>query len=443
MDESEINSFARQFNDDDQINDKDPIIKVIGVGGGGNNAVNHMYRQGVKDVSFVVLNTDRAALRTSPVPTKIMIGSGLGAGDKPQVAREAAEADIEKIEAIFNDKTQMVFVTAGMGGGTGTGAGPVVARVAKERGLLTIGIVTIPFLFEGDKKILKALDGADEMAKYVDALLVINNERLAEIYGDLSFINAFSKADDTLSTAASSISEIITCDGYINLDFKDVDTTLRNGGTAIISTGYGEGENRVSAALEDALNSPLLKNRDVFGSKRLLFNLYYSRESQTEFTMSEMNAFRDFVRSISDVEVIFGVCFDDTLEDKVKVTILASGFDVTIRDEEEEELNHKGGKAPVIGGGSVRKPVKPKMPKEDPSERIKEQYGEVRDHYIVLTPDQMDDDDVIELLEHSATYGRDRKIMDRFKRNTASGASVLKTTSKLSGPGVISFGSGN
>lgn len=442
MDNSEIDSFARQFNDDDQINDKDPIIKVIGVGGGGNNAVNHMFRKGVKDVSFVVLNTDRAALRTSPVPTKIMIGSGLGAGDKPEVAREAAEADLEKIEAIFNDKTQMVFVTAGMGGGTGTGAGPVVARIAKERGLLTIGIVTIPFLFEGDKKILKALDGADEMAKYVDALLVINNERLAEIYGDLSFINAFSKADDTLSTAASSISEIITCDGYINLDFKDVDTTLRGGGTAIISTGYGEGENRVSAALEDALNSPLLKNRDVFGSKRLLFNLYYSRQSQTEFTMSEMAAFRDFVRSISGVEVIFGVCFDDTLEDKVKVTILASGFDVTIRDEEEEELGHKGGRVPHFGGGT-RKPDKPKTPKEDPSERIKEQYGEVRDNFIVLTPDQMDDDDVIELLEHSAAYGRDRKIMDKFKRNTSSGSPVIKPVNKLSGPGVISFGGGN
>ena len=279
MDKSEIDQFAGQFNDDEKISDRDPIIQVIGVGGGGSNAINHMYRQGVKDVSFVVLNTDRAALRTSPVPCKVMIGSGLGAGDKPEVARQAAEDDLEKIEAIFNEKTKMVFVTAGMGGGTGTGAGPVVARVARERGLLTIGIVTIPFLFEGDRKILKALDGADEMAKYVDALLVINNERLAEIYGDLSFVNAFGKADDTLSTAASSISEIITGDGYINLDFNDVDTTLRNGGAAIISTGYGEGENRVTQAIDDALNSPLLKNRDVFGSKRLLFNLYFSRGS--------------------------------------------------------------------------------------------------------------------------------------------------------------------
>ncbi len=311
MDKSEIDQFAGQFNDDEKISDRDPIIQVIGVGGGGSNAINHMYRQGVKDVSFVVLNTDRAALRTSPVPCKVMIGSGLGAGDKPEVARQAAEDDLEKIEAIFNEKTKMVFVTAGMGGGTGTGAGPVVARVARERGLLTIGIVTIPFLFEGDRKILKALDGADEMAKYVDALLVINNERLAEIYGDLSFVNAFGKADDTLSTAASSISEIITGDGYINLDFNDVDTTLRNGGAAIISTGYGEGENRVTQAIDDALNSPLLKNRDVFGSKRLLFNLYFSRKSKTPFTMSEVSGFRDFVSSIPDVEVIWGVAYDE------------------------------------------------------------------------------------------------------------------------------------
>ena len=213
MDDKDLNidSFTQQLSQGEGFDARsNTIIKVIGVGGGGNNAVNHMYLQNIKNVSFVVCNTDRQALRNSPVPEKLQIGDGLGAGNKPEKARNAAEADIEKIRELFDDETKMVFVTAGMGGGTGTGAAPIVAREAKERGILTVGIVTIPFLFEGERKILKALDGVDEMAKQVDALLVINNERLTEIYGDLDFMNAFGKADDTLSTAASSISELIT-----------------------------------------------------------------------------------------------------------------------------------------------------------------------------------------------------------------------------------------
>lgn len=433
MDESLMDQLAGQFNDDAEIEDRTPIIKVVGVGGGGSNAINHMFRQGVKDVSFVVCNTDRAALRTSPVPTKVMIGNGLGAGNKPEVAREAAERDIEKIKAIFNDKTKMVFVTAGMGGGTGTGAGPVVARVAREKGLLTIGIVTIPFLFEGNKKIIKALDGADEMAKYVDALLVINNERLADIYGDLDFLNAFGKADDTLSTAARSISEIITCDGHINLDFNDVDTTLRNGGAAIISTGYGEGENRVHKAIEDALNSPLLKDRDVFGSKKLLFNLYFSRKSKTPFAMSESSELREFVGSIPDVDVVWGIAFDDELGEKVKISILASGFDVTIREEEGSVIK-------VASTGN--KPADKSEKAKNPDARIIEQYGSAADdkpsNYIVLSPEQMDDDDIIDQLERSATYGRDRKLTDSL-RGQSSPKTADKPSIKPGGPGTISF----
>ena len=245
-------------------------IMVIGVGGGGNNAINHMYRQEIKGISYVVCNTDAQALSNSPVPERLLIGptttKGLGAGNKPERAREAAEESAEDIGKLFDASTRMVFITAGMGGGTGTGAAPVVARIAKEKGVLTIGIVTIPFLFEGEKKILKALAGADEMSKYVDALLIINNERLTDIYKDLEFTEAFAKADDTLTTAAASISELITCEGYINLDFNDVNTTLRDGGVAIISSGCGEGENRVTKAINAALNSPLLKNRDVEGS---------------------------------------------------------------------------------------------------------------------------------------------------------------------------------
>ena len=269
------------------------IIKVIGVGGGGNNAINHMYEQNIKCVSFVVCNTDLQALNGSKVPTKVLIGpnitKGLGAGNIPEVARQAAEESADEIAKLFDDETKMVFITAGMGGGTGTGAAPVVAKIAKEHNVLTIGIVTIPFLFEGEKKIIKALNGAEEMSKHVDALLIINNERLTEIYSELDFLNAFGKADDTLSTAARSISELITCEGRINLDFNDVKTTLENGGVAIISSGYGEGERRMTKAIEDALNSPLLKNRDVYGSKRILVNIYFSREAQTKFVISEVD----------------------------------------------------------------------------------------------------------------------------------------------------------
>ena len=395
-------------------NNEDTIIKVIGVGGGGNNAINHMYQQGIKNVSFVVCNTDKQALNNSPVPTRVLIGPtvtrGLGAGNLPEVARKAAEESVEQLNELFDDQTKMVFITAGMGGGTGTGAAPVVARIAKERGLLTIGIVTIPFLFEGEKKILKALDGADEMSKYVDALLVINNERLTEIYHDLNFINAFGKADDTLSTAARSISELITCDGHINLDFNDVDTTLRNGGAAIISSGYGEGEHRVTKAIEDALNSPLLKNRDIFGSKKLLFNLYFSRNAEDEFVMDEAKELTAFVNKLdTGVDVIWGVAFDESLGNKVKITILASGFDVTIRDDEQEKVFS----------------LKQKPADKDSRSRLSDEYGQekIEDlqktkdsaRYIILTPEQMDDDAVVEKLEKSPAYNRDKKVADEIK----------------------------
>ncbi len=408
-----IDEFASQFNDkrhERKTND----IMVIGVGGGGGNAVNHMFHQGVKEVTFVVCNTDRKAVEESDVPNKVVIGNGRGAGNDPKKAQKFAEDDIDKIQAIFDDDTRMVFITAGMGGGTGTGAGPVVARVAKERGLLTIGIVTIPFLFEGQKKIMKALEGADEMAKYVDALLIINNERLAEIYPDLDFFNAFGKADDTLSTAARSISEIITTTGYINVDFEDVDRTLRGGGTAIISTGYGEGEHRVTKAIEDALNSPLLRNRDIFGSRSLLLNLYMSRNGDNSMAMTEVQELRNFVSEINpEVDIIWGVTVDNNLGDKVKITILAAGFDVTIREEEEGILASGHDVAlPSVGSS---KPIK----HTSISEKMRDQYGDTSDlskNYIILTPDQMNDDSMIELLEKPATYSRDKKIVDDLRK---------------------------
>ena len=422
MEENELNmdEFANRFKskDDDTFAAND--IMVVGVGGGGGNAVNHMYKQGVEKVTFVVCNTDEVAVRASEVPNKVVIGKGRGAGNDPQKAKEFAERDIEKIEAIFHPDTRMAFITAGMGGGTGTGAGPVVARVAHERGILTIGIVTIPFLFEGKKKIMKALEGADEMAKYVDALLIINNERLTEIYPDLDFFNAFGKADDTLSTAACSISEIITTTGYINVDFEDVDRTLRDGGTAIISTGYGEGEHRVTKAIEDALNSPLLRNRDIFGSRSLLLNLYMSRDGDNSMAMTEVQELRNFVNDINpEVDIIWGVTVDDTLRDKVKITILAAGFDVTIREEEMEMVNATNKVQPRQPAASENKRKISSTPKpSDIEQKMRAQYGDTTtlgNNFIVLTPEQMDNDAVIEIIEQPAG-NRDKKVIESLRQ---------------------------
>lgn len=399
------------------------IIKAVGVGGGGNNAVDHMYRNGIEEVSFVNINTDAMTLRQSAVPNRLQIGPGLGAGNKPEVAEKYAEESIDEINALFDDDTKMVFITAGMGGGTGTGAAPVVARVAKERGLLTIGIVTIPFLFEGQKKIMKAFAGADKMKQYVDALLVINNERLTEIYPDCNLVDGFAKADDTLLTAARSISELITKKGHIDVDFADVDTTLRDGGSAIISTGYGEGERRVSKAIEDALNSPLLKNRDIMGSKKLLFNLSYSREADDAFLMEEANELTEFVTGIDPgVDVIWGLAFDESLGNKVKITILAAGFDVDIEAEEAQlRERKKPGLFGPFGPKTQRAPEKKPEPVVDTT-RLEAEYGsgKVGDmqqgkRNIILTPDQFDDEEVIEILENNPTFTRDKKVVEKVR----------------------------
>ena len=312
------------------------IIKVIGVGGGGGNAVNHMYREGIHDVSFVLCNTDNQALNDSPVPVLLQLGTeGLGAGNKPAKARQAAEESLDAIKQMLTDGTRMTFITAGMGGGTGTGAAPVIARVSKELGILTVGIVTIPFRFEGKRKIDQALDGVEEMAKHVDALLVINNERLRKIYPDLTVLDAFGKADDTLSVAAKSIAEIITNHGLINLDFNDVKTVLKDGGVAIMSTGYGEGEGRVKQAIADALNSPLLNDNDVFNAKKILLSINFSKDSNNDtpnsggLMMEEMNEVNDFMEQFgSDFEIKWGIGLDPDLGNKVKVTILATGFGI-------------------------------------------------------------------------------------------------------------------
>ena len=319
--------------------DSPKIIKVIGVGGGGGNAVNHMYKEGIHDVTFVLCNTDHQALADSPVPVKLQLGKeGLGAGNRPARAREAAEESLESIKSMLNDGTKMVFITAGMGGGTGTGAAPIIAKTAKEMDILTIGIVTIPFRWEGDKKIDQALDGVEEISKHVDALLVINNEKLSEIYNDLSVDDAFDRADDTLSIAAKSISEIITLHGKVNLDFNDVKTVLKDGGVAIMSTGYGEGEGRVSAAIQNAQHSPLLNNNNIFDSKKVLLNVSYS--SQHKLMMNEMDEVKEFMNRFSrDFETKFGIAIDDSLGDQVKITLLATGFG--IQDIHMKEMDNR------------------------------------------------------------------------------------------------------
>ena len=419
-----------------------PVIKVIGVGGGGNNAINHMYRQDISDVSFVVCNTDAQALKCSPVPNKLLIGpnttKGQGAGNVPEVARAAAEESANEIAELFKDGTSMVFVTAGMGGGTGTGAAPVVARIARENDILTVGIVTIPFLFEGEKKILKALNGADEMSKYVDALLVINNERLTDIYGDLDFSNGFAKADDILSIAAQSISEIITVNGKINLDLNDVSTTLKDGGVALISRGYGEGENRITKAIQDALNSPLLRNRDIEGSKKILFNIYYNpNDTEKPFKMSELNEFTSFMNQFSDMDVIWGVSYDETLGSKVRITILASGFSVTITD--DKDFRTQPAESTETSAQTTTNAV----------QRIAEEYGsdkvnaqrqqQARARYIILTPDQFDKEDVLAIFERYPTYNRDSKVKDLIREASKNSNDGAGDNLHVSDPATIVF----
>ncbi len=435
------------------------LIKVVGVGGGGNNAINHMYRQGIKDVSFVNINTDRQALMASPVPTKLQIGPGLGAGNKPEVARDYAEQAAAEIDALFEDDAKMVFITAGMGGGTGTGAAPVVARIAKERGLLTIGIVTIPFLFEGEKKIIKALDGADEMSKYVDAMLVINNERLTEIYNDLDFLNAFAKADDTLLVAAQSISDLITSNGMINLDFNDVHTALHDSGTAIISSGIGEGEHRVTKAIEDALLSPLLRNSDILSSTRLLFNIYVSRQANQTFKMDEINEITQFVSKLySDVDVIWGLGYDDTLGDAVRITVLAAGFEMTFRDKEAKpqqkqaiaqdvsrKINRPGNitdqrSRPERGGASEEQKSSDRSRIQDiyDSDKIADiKRNKNNSRYIILSPDQIDNEALIDAIERSPAFNRDRKAIN----NAVSPATSYQSDrQRRMDPNIIEFG---
>lgn len=325
------------------LKDKSSIIKVIGVGGGGGNAVNHMYRQGITGVDFIICNTDAQALESSPIPNKVQLGAslteGMGAGSIPEVGKNSAIENIDDIKQMLGSTTKMLFITAGMGGGTGTGASPIIAKAAKELDILTVAIITTPFAFEGKRRKMQANDGLEELKKYVDSYLVISNDRLREIFGNLTLGSAFAQADDILTTAAKGIAEIITVPGYINVDFKDVRTVMKESGVSIMGSYACEGESRALNAVEGALASPLLKDNEIEGARYILLNI---SSGLREVTMDEVTIITDYIQDKAGLsaDLIWGNCIDENLGDKLSVTIIATGFQ-TKEQREEDKKNVK------------------------------------------------------------------------------------------------------
>jgi cell division protein FtsZ len=324
----------------EMLKDKSSIIKVIGVGGGGGNAVNHMYRSGITGVDFIICNTDAQALESSPIPNKVQLGAslteGMGAGSIPEVGKNSAIENIDDIKTMLGSTTKMLFITAGMGGGTGTGASPIIAQAAKELDILTVAIITTPFSFEGKRRKMQAEDGLDELKKYVDSYLVISNDRLREIFGNLTLGSAFAQADDILTTAAKGIAEIITVPGYINVDFKDVRTVMKDSGVSIMGSYSAKGENRALTAVEGALASPLLKDNEIEGARYILLNI---SSGVNEVTMDEVAIITDYIQDKAGLsaDLIWGNCIDESLEDKLSVTIIATGFQTTEQRVQEKK----------------------------------------------------------------------------------------------------------
>lgn len=449
--------------------ERSSIIKVIGVGGGGSNAVNHMYRKGIKDVNFVVCNTDAQALHSSPVAVKLQLGDALtegrGAGSKADIGKEAAMESIDRIREVLSSNTNMVFITAGMGGGTGTGAAPVIASVAKEMGILTVAIVTIPFRFEGPDRINQAIDGINEMKDHVDSLLVINNEKLREIYGNLKVSNAFEKADDVLAIAAKGIAEIITVHGYINVDFADVQTVMHSSGVAIMGSATASGENRAHQAIAEALTSPLLNNNDITGAKSVLLNITSGSE---EITMDEISEITDYVVSASSREttLIWGMGNDDSLGEQISVTIIATGFKmnsipelyvgkkqkhfVPLRDSggEKSGREQRSGHIPhqksldfeVKGGEDAEEYILMGQSKdltpEEKEEKLKERFKQLKE-----THEKLKDrgyvtgsgDDEIEELENVPAYVRKKISIDQEKHSEDKEVSRYRLTDEGEG----------
>lgn len=374
--------------------DENSIIKVIGVGGGGGNAVNHMYRQGIKGVDFIICNTDKQALEKSPVPHKIQLGAkstrGLGAGSIPSVGRDAALESIDEIKGYLTENTQMVFITAGLGGGTGTGAAPVIASIARELGILTVGIVTIPFAFEGKKRRAQAEAGLEEMKKYVDTLLVIGNDKLREIYGNLKMSEAFEHADDVLTGAAKSIAEIISLHMHINVDFNDVKTVMKESGVAIMGSAIASGEKRALNAVEQALNSPLLNDSDIRGARHVLLNIMSGSD---DIDMDEFGEITDFIQEAAGgtAELITGYGTDASLGDNVSVTIIATGFNSkqntgfespVLRERKIVNLDEKVIEAPVAAPIVVQTDIVEEIQKTEPFVFTKTEIVETQNEVI-------------------------------------------------------------
>jgi len=392
------------------------IIKVIGVGGGGGNAVSTMYKKEmIKGVSFLLCNTDEQALNNSPVPNKITLGpsitKGLGAGNKPEMAKEAAEeSTTEVLNALTSDDTEMVFITAGMGGGTGTGAAPIVGKIARDAGKLTVGIATIPFKFEGRRKILRALEGVRRLQESVDALLVVNNEKLIEIYGKKTVSEAFQLADNTLSNAARSISDIINTAGIVNMDFNDVKTTLKDSGVAVISSGMGKGNNRLKMALEEALTSPLLNNNDITKAKRLMIAIYYSE--QDELLVEEISALNKFTDEIeTDYDSKSGFYIDNELpEGHIRITILASGFGMEDTENSVFEMN---------SDISLRDNI---VQRGEEDRRIEKYYGKgavfngTRRRPLILTLSELDNEELLIIAEEKPALDRDLRLVEAIRK---------------------------
>ena len=391
------------------------IIKVVGVGGGGSNAVHNMYRKGIHNVSFAVCNTDMQAMQNSPIPKKVQLGleitEGLGAGNDPEVARKAAEESREEIERLFNDGTKMAFITAGMGGGTGTGAAPVVAEIAKNLGILTVGIVTIPFKFEMTGKIKQALKGVIEISKHVDALLVINNQRLIDMFPKLNVTEGFHLVDDVLTTATKSIAEIITARGTINLDFRDVRKILKDGGVAIMSYGIEKGDMRVSRAFRSALHSPLLNDNDIYKSKKILFNIY--ENPNDPIRIEEMAEVESFMAQFQeeDIELIWGYSKDHNLEEgAVKVTVLATGFGMKDIPGMEPVIKKEQEREEQISREEQEK-------RDEENKKLDQMLGVCyKPEYkvYIFKGDEMYNDEFLEALDNSPTYKRSAMELEKI-----------------------------
>lgn len=437
-------------------------IKVVGVGGGGGNAVNHMFKHGICDVDFMICNTDAQAMQLSPIHKRVQLGEilteGRGAGNKPEVGKQAAIENIEDVKEALSENTKMVFITAGMGGGTGTGAAPVIAKCCKELGFLTVAIVTIPFRNEGRRRIRQAYEGIKELASYVDSLLVVNNERIREMFGDFGISEAFSKADNILATAAKGIAEIITVPGYINVDFADVETVMRKSGMAVMGTGIATGENRADEAVEKALNSPLLNDNDIRGSRNILVNI---TSGDVEVTMDEVGRITDFVQNKAgfDADLIWGNGKDDSLGEELSVTVIATGFPTSIISELSEKsqvkpVTHDLEQSAEVRDNSQEPPSNEKVTDRHPGQTtfefdISAEQKKEEDDFAALYPttsqergkvetpinvadyESMSDEDVDELENIPAYQRRQIRMNDpKYKREVSS--YVVNRNSKIS-----------